>query len=342
MTHHNHALQRRFGDQVPGMQLLAIEQAALPVTVVQVDLLAQERKRLPIVEEFVLRFVEQGVTDPSEIAGLMGLEPVHVTHAAAAQISENNLTRKGGHPGLILTAQGREVAKTMAATQPVYMQLPLVFDRLTWRATNYSRDLLLSKREAQEQGLVLLPASKKARVNLDDITVADFNALILRREGKRRRLDVLQIRKVKPRNHKYFPVQLLVYGDLDSQEINLAVYVDDQLSETHAFGLAEAHAVEKLGLSLAEGEPRPLLDEDLEAQRVSAPAEAGAAAHGETGAGQPPQADPDVYVRSLSVFEHPQLLSEAFDRHVGAFSLSPHGLRPVSSVLISSYIWSDV
>jgi len=37
-------LLQRFGHQRPGLELTAIEDAALPVTVVGVDVLAQERK----------------------------------------------------------------------------------------------------------------------------------------------------------------------------------------------------------------------------------------------------------------------------------------------------------
>jgi hypothetical protein len=40
--------QRRFANARPGLQLIAVEDAAIPVTVVRADVLAQEKKELPI------------------------------------------------------------------------------------------------------------------------------------------------------------------------------------------------------------------------------------------------------------------------------------------------------
>jgi hypothetical protein len=43
------------------VQLIAVEDAAIPVTVVSVGVLAREVRELPLIEEFTLRFVSRGV-----------------------------------------------------------------------------------------------------------------------------------------------------------------------------------------------------------------------------------------------------------------------------------------
>src|SRR4051794_18207739 len=98
-------LQRRFGDERPGMQLLAVEEAAIPVTIVQADVLAQERKPLPIIEEFLLRMIAAGVGAAQDTADMLGLERAQVLEAAASQVSDNNL-RLRTDGDLSLTAQG--------------------------------------------------------------------------------------------------------------------------------------------------------------------------------------------------------------------------------------------
>ena len=295
-------VHRRFGNARPGLELIAVEDAAVPVTVLRADVLAQERKELPVTEEFTLRYVALGVDTPEEIARYLGLEAAHVIEAAAAQLSVNNLRRRAD-ARLALTVQGADVASTLAATQPVLRQLPVVFDRLTWSLADYKERQLLEKREAQDRGMIILPAARNARIGLEDLTPAQFNALIA---GDR--LQVLRIHKVAVKVHRYLPVQMLVYGDLNRRELQLGVCIDHDLSVQHGLALDQVQAVERLGLSLGDAEPRPLLDADLEAART----------HGEP-ATQHPQAESnlpisdvaDAQVRPVSVFEHPDLLAEA-------------------------------
>src|SRR3954452_10303593 len=117
MTRQFQNFQRRFGNARPGLQLIAIEDAAIPVTIVRADVLAQERKELPITEEFTLRFIAMGVDTPAEIAAYLGLDSAHVLEASAAQLSENRVRRD--HSGrLVLTPLGAEVVRDLAATQP--------------------------------------------------------------------------------------------------------------------------------------------------------------------------------------------------------------------------------
>lgn len=298
--------QRRFGDARPGLHLIAAEDAAIPVTVLRADVLAQEKKELPITEEFTLRFVSLGVTKPDEIAAYLGLEPVHVVDAAAARLSDNHLRRRDTDGTLTLTPLGVEVSRTLAATQPVLRQLPVSFDRLTWSLADYPERSLISKKEAEEAGMVVLPAAKNARIGLDDVTPSGFNALF-----RRDRLQVLRIHKVSIRKHRYLPVKLLIYGDPARQEVELALCIDDDLAGEHGLALARIEAVDRLGISIGEAEPRPILDAELESQRTDDPP-----GHVESDAAPSPRAnDTGVtsLVRSVSVFEHADLLALALE-----------------------------
>lgn len=312
MTSSFELLRRRFGDERPGLQLLAVEDAAVPVTVVQADVLAQESKPLPIMEEFVVRLVAAGVGDGNEVAGMLGLDVDQVLGAAAIQVSENNLRRHAGTGSLTLTPQGVEVARNLAATQPVLKRLPVVFDRLVWRIVDYSRATLVTKKDAQDRGLQLLPASQNARIGLPDVTAEGVNAPLSRRDGRERRVEILRVRKVSPNNHRFMPVQLLVYGDPSRRELELAVCIDGQIQPDHGLKLEAINAVERLGLSIGEPEPRPILDEELESQRVDQADVQHMAASAVEDASRS-SAVAELAVRSVSVFEHAELLAEALD-----------------------------
>lgn len=195
--------------------------------------------------------------------------------------------------------------RNLAATQPVLRQLPAAFDRLVWRLAAYNESFLIEKKDAQERGMTLLPAARNAQIGPDDVTPSGFNALL-----KGDKLQVLRVHKVSTRKHRYLPVKLLVYADQSRRELELAVCIEDDLATEHGLALDRIQAVERLGLSLGDAEPRPVLDEQLEGQRrTDSPAEPDAA----EGQGDQPSEGSGftALVRSVSVFEHADLLNDA-------------------------------
>ncbi|MGW6225935.1 hypothetical protein ACWFQT_02360 [Cellulosimicrobium cellulans] len=301
-------LQRRFGGARPGLQLVGVEDAAVPVSVLRADVLAQERKELPITEEFALLFVERGVDSAEGIAAFLGLDSAHVLEAAAAQMSEGSLRRRSDGGRLALTSQGTEVVRNAATIRPTFRNLPVKFDRTTWEPADYLENSLISKKQVEELGIIRLPAERKAHIGLDDVTPAKINALL--RSGNLKSLQVLEIHKVSTKKNLYLPVQLLVYADRGRGEIELAVWIDDEVSDMHGLALDRTEVVKSLRMSVGEPSPRPVLDADLESQRERLDPE--------QVPGPPidpavPPVDPvaTTAVRSVSVFEHPDLLAEA-------------------------------
>lgn len=313
-------IQRRFGDHRPGLRLISVVDAALPVTMLRVDVLAQELKAYPLLEEFILRFVDNGVREIDEISGLLGLQRDQVVATVAEQISSNNLTRaRNGQ--LFLTALGLESARSLAAVQPVLTQLNVPFDRLIWNAQDYARSSLIKKRDAQEAGLEILPAKKTSRVELNHLPVDRFNELVESRDDRTRQVEVLRVRKIASQNlHLYMPAQLLVYGDSESGEVQLGLCIDGDLQPAHGLELAANDAVMKLGISVAPPEPRPTLAPELEEQRVAidqiqvirAAGEEASKNEDDDFTDKPPRVE-DMAVRSVDVHEHPQLLNKALN-----------------------------
>lgn len=311
-------IRRRFGHDRPGLQLISVVESAVPVTMLRVDILAQERKPLPLLEEFILRFVYAGVRHIDEIADLLGLQHDQVVSTVADQISSNNIVRtRSGQLGL--TALGLESARNLAAVQPVLTQFNVPFDRLVWNAQDYARASLIKKKDAQEAGLEILPAKKTSRVDLNDLSVERFNELVESRDDRTRQVEVLRIRKIASQNlHLYMPAQLLVYGDPDSGEVDLGLCIEGDLKPAHGLELAAANAVAKLGISVARPDARPALTPELEEQRVAAEQVEIIRAASEPADGKEDHSDKrqrvdDIAVRSIDVHEHPQLLTQALN-----------------------------
>ncbi|MGW1446741.1 hypothetical protein ACWCO3_00380 [Micromonospora sp. NPDC002411] len=323
-------LQQRFRNRRPGLELIAIEDAALPVTVVGTDVLAQERKALPLLDEFVLRFTDAGLSSVDAISAFLGLEPRLVESTVADQARSDNISRGTGIRPLILTPRGKRSVQELEAVQPVEKQLPVTFDRLTWSVADYSRNELIARREAEELGMLLLPASRTSRISVADLTASALNALLAGRAVDRPRFEILNVRKVRPNTHRLLPVKLLIYGDVERGEVQLAVSVDGDLSQKHELALNALGGAERLGIRVAEPVPRPVLGEEIEAARVTqaevsdlrSATIAGRLEAARVNAPSISRLSPgtsaeqelsDIPVRSVSMLEHRELLQEALE-----------------------------
>lgn len=114
-------LARRYEHERPGLSLIRIEDAAVPVTVVSADVLAQERKSFPLLDEFVLRMVAAGVAEDDKVAAVLGLSEGLVAEAIADQFSSDTLERdlRASGKAVRLTAKGRRSVETLASVMPV-------------------------------------------------------------------------------------------------------------------------------------------------------------------------------------------------------------------------------
>ncbi|MFJ8641920.1 phospholipase D-like domain-containing protein [Streptomyces sp. NPDC093610] len=317
----------RFHNAHPGLELVAVVDAGLPVALVTADVLAQERKRLPLLDEFVLRLVNNKVTREEAIAGFLGLSQDMVTQTIAGHFSSDFLTYAlqppGAAPGsrtLRLTPRGEQTARELAAVTPRRVNQPLVYDQLLLKAKPYDRNGIIPRRQAEEDGMLILPSARQGPVEMSDISAADINAL-LRERGNTDR-EVLQVRAItQAKARRVMPAKVLVYADADRSDVQLGVVVDGELSNLHEIALISHGGAKALGIQVEPAPERPVLDPELEIARVALPAvtqqraEQAAMQLGPANPVPGPRAAEPAAVaeeiRAIGVFEHPELLEEA-------------------------------
>ncbi|MEU1458504.1 hypothetical protein [Streptomyces avermitilis] len=256
----------RFHNARPGLELVTIIDAALPVALITADVLAQDSKNLPLMDEFVLRLVDHRVTSQHGISGMLGL-PERMVDQTLAELFRSDDLRwappvPGGEPGnprLRLTDKGRVTADTAAAVEPVRVNQAVVYDQMLWKVAPYNRDTTVRRGQAEEDGLIMLPVARSGPVEDGDITAADITAL-LRENGKTDR-EVLQVKSISQApSRRVLPVKILVYADEERTEIQLGVVVDGELSHAHELALIGHGGARTLGITVAPPSERPSLN----------------------------------------------------------------------------------
>ncbi|GAB2766454.1 hypothetical protein [Streptomyces bullii] len=316
----------RFRNARPGLELVTIVDAALPVALLTAEVLAQDSKDLPLMEEFVLRLVDQGVNSQRGISGMLGLPERMVDQTVADLFHSDSLkwapSAQGADSGsraLRLTDRGRVTVQKAAAVAPVRVNQPLVYDQVLWKVAPYYRHTTLRRGQAEDDGLIMLPSARSGPVDDSDITAADITAL-LRENGTTDR-EVLQVKTItQAPSRRVLPVKILVYADEERSEIQLGVVVDGELSHAHELALIGHGGAKALGITVAPPPERPVLEPDLERARVPLQeviqhrAEQAAFQLGAQSPTPAPPAAPQPQadeIRAIGVFEHPEILDEA-------------------------------
>lgn len=295
----NLLLSKRFREERHGLTLLGIEKAAVPVTIVAADILAQEVKALPLLDEFVLRLTKANVRGAAEIAAFLGLEQGLVNAVVADHYRQGALEFGPALGQLTLTDRGRRLADELESVRPVQKTFKLAFDRLTWSVADYEPRALMTKGAALADGYLLLPSQRTTRIETSDVTPSGVNA-ILRQPGRDVKIDVLDVNDVTPSTHRYMPVEMLIYGDPDRGDVETAVVLDGDPSESHESVLNTLGGPTGLGFRVEPTRPAAPLPPHLGVAReefVRGP--------------QPEGGTP--FIREIRLFEHQIILRTALE-----------------------------
>lgn len=307
MVEASEALYREFAEARPGHRLIAVEPAALPVTVVNATVLAQERKPLAAVDEFTLRCVATGQSSIDSVAAILGIEPRMVASAVVSLAAGGALRYDPTSRKLAITAAGSALAREHGSMRPVERSFKTPFDRMTWSVVDYAQEDLQKRSAAKEDGRVLLPATQTRRVTIEDIDVRYLNRTLANAGGARDSIEILRVLGVQASMYLYMRCSLLVFQS-DSDEPEFGVVVDGKISSAHDLALAKAGGPGEIKLNRdPDPAPPPQLPVDVTSAFAAVPGVPDLTL--ESIATQ----DPSTLVRSIDMFEHRILLEEALN-----------------------------
>ncbi|MFX1821803.1 hypothetical protein PV768_18650 [Pseudarthrobacter sp. CC4] len=263
----DYRLWKKYAHSRPGMRLVGIVRVALPVTVVNVDVVAQEKKPLDLLEEFVLRMIDAGLETIPQIADLCGLNEELVSNVTLSQVADGTLLYSPHTNSFELTPMGDKLVQDLVELKPVLWEFPVTFDRLSWVVVDYPRASLMSRSDAVSDSRTVLPYSRKGVLGRDEITPAALNN-VLKFKG-RKELTVLEVRSTRFSSYKCLPADLLVFRGDTNEDTSLALVIEGELSQRQDLALAKWNAQDVVDICLEtravphiDGSPREPLDEE--------------------------------------------------------------------------------
>ncbi|MER6828838.1 hypothetical protein ABT352_22850 [Streptosporangium sp. NPDC000563] len=264
---------RRYSDQHPGYQLAYAGEAAVPVSMLTLDVLAQQCKKLPLVDEFVLRLVDYGIHKISNMAAVLGIDVPTVSDAVVHQLSAETIEYRPDSLGgrkVLLTYGGQRAVEELSTVTPQRTEYQPAFDRLLWKPIPHSRSDLVTRAEAEALGMLILPSARTAEVAASDVTPRRLNLLLhqAQQDNDHPEIEVLSVEAITRQPRLYLPAVLLVFisDTADDQRFNLVV--DDTLSEPHDSALHQVGGLERTRIQIAPAVGESDLPEPLRHQRT--------------------------------------------------------------------------
>src|SRR3972149_6620992 len=162
----------------PGYRLVDYMEVALPVYRLNLAAFTVIHKPMPPIEEFILRTIGSGISDPSEIADFLGRHAGVVEGALTCLIQTDDVVvipQRVAKQGVVdLTDKGKETLETAVMIRPQEESLVIEFDGLLRRPIWYGRMQLLSPKQCKEEGLreiqTLQPRPEIGDINLDELS----------------------------------------------------------------------------------------------------------------------------------------------------------------------------
>jgi hypothetical protein len=348
---------RRFSELHPGYHLVTAQEAAIPYSWLTLDIVAHERKPLPVVDEFAMRLSRQGVDTIPDVAAVLGINEEAVRDAVAARLSDEHLDYlpallPDGARRIRLTRAGQAAVADAETISPRRIDHLQGFDRLLRVPTSRKHTELLRWSDVRARGMLVLPETRQHDVTTEEVPPRAINRLLTRSDrgaaraalrpvGRAELVEVLAVDAVLRQPLRYLPAVLLVFAADDGPaDTRLTVVVDDEVSGNHDHALAEAGGAERMDISVAPPLGEPALPPQLQSRRVSRDVVRGLQRRADTAPliAQPgaPVDDDSVAaraelssldVRCVPAFEHPELLTEAIDTARRRFLLITPSLR---------------
>lgn len=279
-------IARRYGVK-PGYQLIDFLQVALPVFVIPIEAIVIATKPLGLVDEFLLRSVNEKINTLPDLSGFLGLDEIFVKKRLGELITGDLIGYAPEPNGVAIakvTTKGQEAIKKAMLVQPKRESFVLAIDGITRQPLAIRRDRLLRGVDARAYGLKEVSAFPDDKVpEFDELAAMDLTQAVAHGVKKEKSIEkVMSLAYIGKRMRRFQEATMLVFRSERGSEIHVGFFVDGrphkQITEAFAKydGVKSLHIQEQVAESVTQTktEIAAVLPEFLDAKETRAAAAA--------------------------------------------------------------------
>lgn len=168
-------LAEKYANSVPNAELIKYVYAAFPVYKVQLKVTLLQKKKIGIIEEFVLKLMNIPINNIDIISNILGIEENLVTDAIANLYKDDLINVRNNTP--LINDKGRDTLKDAEMIVPQQVSFHFLIDGFTGKALP-NKSSFTSQEVKDKNFHVLIP--DKEQPTLQDISFSDISNLIKR------------------------------------------------------------------------------------------------------------------------------------------------------------------
>ncbi len=191
--------KRRFPDHTADVRAFPV---CLPVYEVRLKVTELAEGDFTAPARFILQLLDLQVTQPEDIAKLLGMSEYHVA-GAAVELLKDTLVVQQPDRSLAITDHGKELLQSGGKTRrPRNRHLRVPYDSLTKRIIDLDVSALLDREDVRRDGHFVTPIGPR-RPRLSNIRLEDVKDYVFARAIRRDKTEILDVSDIKDIRLKY-------------------------------------------------------------------------------------------------------------------------------------------
>lgn len=267
-------LAKKHANDFPGYELVDNYEAGFPSYVLQLEVLLQIKRPVPVLEEFILKAVEAGQTRVKDIADLLGLDHPIVEYGLD-QLQLGNyvyfhLNPKNKNTIIVnITDKGRTALRELYLSEPEPDNFSVCMDALT--GLLYPREPLRQAKVIRDQGYHEIPTLAR-QPSLEQLDLTTLKRLWareqesqLQKEGSIRseQRELVELRAIEKTWTEYRLMRVLQYLRPDDGALMVQVFYRGDHMDAHDVALLNMENDKRRPLRAVLERDMPPKDEDI-------------------------------------------------------------------------------
>ena len=247
------ATAQKFAHDRPGFRLVDYAEVGLPIYRIRIQAVLLNHKKIPPIEEFILKALNSGLTSAEEISEFLGLELIIINAGLAELLRTDNISLSAPAGSrlqvLALTKKGKSTLSEAELVMPEERTLEIEFDGLLRKPFFRSPVYPLKPQALKGNGMKEIPPFPTKRPEVENLDLKKVGSVIQEQGNVADEKKVLlAIKAIDYRQRFFMPAVALVYKANSGNEIRVAFVLDGRITKDHEIAFAQAGGPKKIGI----------------------------------------------------------------------------------------------
>ena len=226
-------LESKYASVHQHLELVAIENIAIPITKLDIDVLGQQADDILPTTEYILRFVDLGIDSIEGLAEALGFSESLIMDLIALEDAAGHISYSGNPTKISIRPQGRETLRTKQAETPKSTTKQIIFDGAQWQITSWPLSDFETKSSLDKLKTTYYELGKahKHTIGQADLDIIQINR-VLEKQNKRAKFEVHHIHRVLKRRYGFKLAKIMIFYS-EIGESDFIIVINDERSMEH-------------------------------------------------------------------------------------------------------------